>query len=62
MGSRYTDEVGIDSHECQCLLDTASLETAVPVSFNNPNIYEPIHMLNDLLQTEGGAGQFVTYP
>lgn len=62
VGSRCTAEVDIADHHCQCLLDTGSQVTTVPVSFYNHHLaHEPIHPLNELLQIEGAAGQSVPY-
>lgn len=62
IGSRCTAEVNISGHTYQCLLDTGSQVTTIPVSFYNRHLHEqPIHSLNDLLQVEGAAGQNVPY-
>lgn len=62
IGSRCTAEVNIEGHTHQCLLDTGSQVTAIPVSFYNAHLQEQqIQPLHDLLHVEGAAGQDVPY-
>ncbi|XP_038153818.1 uncharacterized protein LOC119791667 isoform X1 [Cyprinodon tularosa] len=62
IGSRCTAEVNIAGHSSQCLLDTGSQVTTIPVSFFNEHLSDhPVHSLNDLLHVEGAAGQQVPY-
>lgn len=62
VGSRCTAEVDIAGHTHQCLLDTGSQVTTLPVSFYNKHLHnQPIQPLHDLLHVEGAAGQKVPY-
>lgn len=62
IGSRCTAEVEIAGHVHQCLLDTGSQVTTIPVSFYNAHLHEQqIQPINDFLQVEGAAGQTVPY-
>lgn len=62
VGSRCTTEVNLAGHPQQCLLDTGSQVTTIPVSFYNNHLYEQqIQPLHDLLQVEGAAGQTIPY-
>lgn len=46
--------------DCNCLLDTGSQVTTIPVSFYNQNLSDqPLKPLYNLLEVEGAAGQSV---
>lgn len=62
VGSKCAAFVGIAGTKCNCLLDTGSQVTTIPVSFYNHHLSEQhVKPLNDLLQVEGAAGQSVPY-
>lgn len=62
IGSRCTAKVKIADQECNCLLDTGSQVTTIPVSFYNQRFADqPVKPLCDILQVEGAAGQAVPY-
>lgn len=62
IGSRCTANIRIADQECNCLLDTGSQVTTVPISFYNQHLSDqPVNPLCDLLQVEGAAGQAVPY-
>lgn len=62
VGSRCTAIVNIAGIGCNCLLDTSSQVTTIPVSFYNQNLSEQqIKPLDDRLEVEGTAGQSVPY-
>ncbi|XP_013860923.1 uncharacterized protein LOC106515593 [Austrofundulus limnaeus] len=62
IGSKCAAAVDISGHVCNCLLDTGSQVTTVPVSFYNENLSnQPVLPLDNLLQVEGAAGQSVPY-
>ncbi len=62
VGSRCTAVINIAGTDCNCLLDTGSQVTTIPVSFYNQNLVEQqIKPLDDLLEVEGAAGQSVPY-
>lgn len=62
IGSKCTAQVRIAGQECQCLLDTGSQVTTIPVSFYNTHLsHQPVLPLCDLLQVEGAAGQSIPY-
>lgn len=62
VGSRCTATVKIAGQDCNCLLDTGSQVTTIPVSFYNVHFSEqPVKSLCDLLEIEGAAGQAVPY-
>ena len=62
IGSRCTGQVKIAGQDLQCLLDTGSQVTTVPISLYNKHFsQQPVKSLNELLQVEGAAGQAVPY-
>lgn len=62
VGSKCAAVVGIAGTICNCLLDTGSQVTTLPVSFYNQHLSDqPVKPLHDLLQVEGAAGQSVPY-
>lgn len=62
VGSKCAAIVDIYGHVCNCLLDTGSQVTTIPVSFYNENLSaQPVLPLDNLLQVEGAAGQSVPY-
>ncbi|XP_061757227.1 uncharacterized protein LOC133553245 [Nerophis ophidion] len=62
VGSRCTANIKIAGEEFNCLLDTGSQVTTIPVSFYNQHFADqPVKPLRDLLQVEGAAGQAVPY-
>ncbi|TKS67456.1 Retrovirus-related Pol polyprotein from transposon 412 [Collichthys lucidus] len=62
VGSRCTANIKIAGEEFDCLLDTGSQVTTIPVSFYNQHFADqPVKSLCDLLQVEGAAGQAVPY-
>ncbi len=62
VGSECTAVINIAGTDCNCLLDTGSQVTTIPVSFYNQNLVEQqIKPLDDLLEVEGAAGQSVPY-
>lgn len=62
VGSRCTANLKISGEEFDCLLDTGSQVTTIPVSFYNQHFADqPVKPLCDLLQVEGAAGQAVPY-
>lgn len=48
IGSRCTAEIDVVGHKCQCLLDTGSQVTTIPVSFYNDHLSDSpfIHSMN----------------
>lgn len=62
VGSRCTAVISIAGKDCNCLLDTGSQVTTVPVSFYNQYMSDQqVNSLENLLQIEGAAGQPVPY-
>ncbi|XP_061895853.1 uncharacterized protein LOC133645081 isoform X1 [Entelurus aequoreus] len=62
VGSRCIANIKIAGEEFNCLLDTGSQVTTIPVSFYNQHFADqPVKPLRDLLQVEGAAGQVVPY-
>lgn len=62
IGSKCTAQVNVAGQACQCLLDTGSQVTTIPVSFYNAHLsHQPVKPLCDLLQVEGAAGQSIPY-
>ncbi|XP_033182627.1 uncharacterized protein LOC113168680 [Anabas testudineus] len=62
IGSKCSAMVTISGSRCNCLLDTGSQVTTVPVSFYNKNLADrPVKPLDMLLEVEGAAGQSVPY-
>lgn len=62
VGSKCAAVVEIAGTTCNCLLDTGSQVTTLPVSFYNRHLSDqPVKPLHDLLQVEGAAGQSVPY-
>lgn len=62
IGSKCAAVVDISGHVCNCLLDTGSQVTTIPISFYNKNLSkQPVMPLDNLLQVEGAAGQSVPY-
>ena len=62
IGSRCTGQVKIAGQELQCLLDTGSQVTTIPISLYNRHFsHQPLNSLNELLQVEGAAGQTIPY-
>lgn len=62
IGSKCSAFVNIAGTNCNCLLDTGSQVTTIPVSFYNKNLADqPVQPLNNLLEVEGAAGQSVPY-
>lgn len=60
--SKCATTVNISGHVCNCLLDTDSQVTTIPVYFYNENLSnQPVLPLGNLLQVEGAAGQSVPY-
>ena len=62
VGSRCTAVVNIAGIDFNCLMDTGSQVTTVPLSFYKQNLSDqPLKPLCDLLEVEGAAGQSVPY-
>ncbi|KAJ8279372.1 hypothetical protein COCON_G00064380 [Conger conger] len=62
VGSKCTAVVNIAGVESNCLLDTGSQVTTIPVSFYNQNLSDQqVKPLNKLLEVEGAAGQSVPH-
>ena len=62
IGSRCTGQVNIAGQDFQCLLDTGSQVTTIPISIYNQHFsHQPVKPLCELLQVEGAAGQEVPY-
>ena len=62
VGSRCTANIKIAGQDFNCLLDTGSQVTTIPVSFYNKHFADqPVKPLCELLQVEGAAGQAVPY-
>lgn len=62
IGSRCTGQAEIAGQNFQCLLDTGSQVTTIPVSLYNQHFsHLPVKSLDDLLQVEGAGGQVVPY-
>ena len=62
IGTKCTAQVNIAGNQCNCLLDTGSQVTTIPMSFYKKNLSEqPIKSLNNLLEVEGANGQSVPY-
>ncbi|KAK7933739.1 hypothetical protein WMY93_004635 [Mugilogobius chulae] len=62
IGSRCTGRVSIAGADFQCLLDTGSQVTTIPISIYNKHFsHQPVKPLRELLQVEGAAGQEVPY-
>lgn len=62
VGSRCTANIKIAGEEFDCLFDTGSQVTTIPVSFYNQHFADqPVKSLCDLLQVEGAAGHAIPY-
>lgn len=62
VGSCCTANIKIAGEEFNCLLDTGSQVTTIPVSFYNQHFTDqPVKPLCELMQVEGAAGQTVPY-
>lgn len=62
IGMRCTAQVGVEGKEVNCLLDTGSQVTTIPLSFYNSHLsHHPLQPLNRLLEVEGANGQAVPY-
>ena len=62
VGTKYTAQVTIADQEVNCLLDTGSQVTTVPLSFYEQHLSsQDIKSLNNLLGVEGANGQEVPY-
>lgn len=62
IGSRCTGQVNIADQNFQCLLDTGSHVTTIPITIYNQHFsQQPVKPLCELLQLEGAAGQEVPY-
>ncbi|KAG1925345.1 interleukin-1 receptor accessory protein-like 1-A [Pimephales promelas] len=62
IGMRCTAQVRVEGKEVNCLLDTGSQVTTIPLSFYNSYLsHHPLQPLNRLLEVEGANGQAVPY-
>lgn len=62
IGTKCTAQVTISDQEVNCLLDTGSQVTTVPLSFYEQHLSsQAIKPLNNLLEVEGANGQEVPY-
>ena len=62
IGSRCTAVVNIAGIDFNCLMDTGSQVTTVPLSFYKQNLADqPLKPICELLEVEGAAGQSVPY-
>lgn len=62
IGEKCIAQVTITGQECNCLIDTGSQVTTIPLSFYEQCLSEyPINSLSDLLEVEGANGLFVPY-
>lgn len=62
VGAKYTAEVLINGHACNCLLDTGSQVTTVSQSFYDSYLsHLEIHSIHDLLEVEAANGQNIPY-
>lgn len=62
IGEKCIAQVTISGQECNCLIDTGSQVTTIPLSFYEQCLSEcPIHSLSDLLEVEGANGLSVPY-
>lgn len=62
IGMKCTARISVDTIEVNCLLDTGSQVTTIPLSFYKNNLsHHPLKPLESLLEVEGANGQSVPY-
>nr|XP_055074659.1 uncharacterized protein LOC129454170 [Misgurnus anguillicaudatus] len=62
IGTKCTAQLCIEGTEVNCLLDTGSQVTTIPLSFHNAHLSDfPVKPLDALLEVEGANGQSVPY-
>ncbi|KAG1933335.1 interleukin-1 receptor accessory protein-like 1-A [Pimephales promelas] len=62
VGMKCTAQIKVEGRSVNCLLDTGSQVTTIPLSFYNRHLSQhPMQPLNHLLEVEGANGQAVPY-